>query len=225
MMSARGEQTLSLQVLVHVYLSERVAKGELRHPMTVRNHRSTLDVFIKAVGDIPPHTLSKLELDTWLAGRSHLTESVRPAELQVVKAFCAWLHKRRHLDVDPTYGLGVLPVAAPDLSDPSKPLQPLKRLAEAYLRERMARHEVTALTARNGRSTLYRFANVVGARPVDRLSRSDVERWLESRHATAAATRRGELSEVRSFCQWLVRRRHVRLDPTRGPEMNRGTRP
>jgi site-specific recombinase XerD len=90
----------------------------------------------------------------------------------------------------------------------------LDRLIEPYVRERLRLHEVVPLTARNERSILSRFATAVGARPVANLSRADVERWLASRHKKAAATRRGELAEVRAFCRWLVRRGHVRKDPT-----------
>ncbi len=95
-----------------------------------------------------------------------------------------------------------------------KNLTPLERLVEAYVRERRLRQEITALTARNYRSTLGRLAESFGARPVARLGQRDIEKWLESRSGRSAATRRSEFSEVRSFCQWLARRRHVRVDPT-----------
>lgn len=90
----------------------------------------------------------------------------------------------------------------------------LDSLGDAYLRERLLRHEITQLTARNIRCTLYSLSRSFGARPVSRLSRTDIERWLATRFSKSAATRRGDLSHVKSFCLWLVRRGHVRVDPT-----------
>lgn len=90
----------------------------------------------------------------------------------------------------------------------------LDNLADAYLRERLLRHEITPLTARNIRCTLYSLSRSFGARPVSRLGRADLERWLATRFSKSAATRRGDLSHARAFCLWLVRRGYVRVDPT-----------
>jgi len=87
-------------------------------------------------------------------------------------------------------------------------------LVEPYLAERLARHELGHDSAKNARSALRRFAAVVGDVPVRKLSQVDVERWLETRDRCSAATRRCELSTVRSFCGWLVRRGHLAADPT-----------
>ncbi len=87
-------------------------------------------------------------------------------------------------------------------------------LAEAYIRERLQRHEITPITARNIRSSLTSLGRVTGNRPVARLSRSDIERWLATSQGKAASTRRADLSEVKAFCRWLVRRRYIRVDPT-----------
>jgi integrase/recombinase XerC len=91
----------------------------------------------------------------------------------------------------------------------------LDSLIDAYLRERRQRHEITPLTVRNLRSILNRFAKSFGARQVKVLGQRDVERWLEGRAGRKSpATRRSELSCVKAFCQWLVRRGYVRKDPT-----------
>ncbi|HSH61999.1 MAG TPA: tyrosine-type recombinase/integrase [Acidimicrobiales bacterium] len=87
-------------------------------------------------------------------------------------------------------------------------------LVEAYIRERLQRHEIAPITARNIRTSLTSLGRVTGNRPVGRLSRSDIERWLATRQGKAASTRRSDLSEVKSFCRWLVRRRYIRVDPT-----------
>jgi len=87
-------------------------------------------------------------------------------------------------------------------------------LVEPYLAERLARHEIGHGSARNARSALRRFAAVVGDVPVRKLAQVDVERWLETRDRMSAATRRHNLSTVRSFCGWLVRRGHLATNPT-----------
>jgi site-specific recombinase XerD len=87
-------------------------------------------------------------------------------------------------------------------------------LVEPYLAERLARHELGSDSAKNTRSALRRFVLVVDDVSVRRVSRADVERWLETRDAKSAATRRHELSTVRAFCGWLVRRGHLAADPT-----------
>jgi integrase/recombinase XerD len=100
------------------------------------------------------------------------------------------------------------------VTDAAKKAPTLDSLTGAYLRERMQRHEITPLTARNLRSILSRFTKSFGARPVRNLGQRDIERWLEGRAGKSPATRRSELSCVKAFCQWLVRRGYVRKDPT-----------
>lgn len=87
-------------------------------------------------------------------------------------------------------------------------------LVEAYIRERLQRHEITPITARNIRTSLTSLGRVTGNRPVGRLSRTDIERWLATLQSKAASTRRSDLSEVKAFCRWLVRRHYIRVDPT-----------
>jgi len=87
-------------------------------------------------------------------------------------------------------------------------------LVDEYLRERLARRELNRPSAKNHRCTLERFAAAVADTPVRKLTQADVERWLETREAVSATTRRGDLSRVRTFCGWLVRRGYLRSDPT-----------
>ncbi len=90
----------------------------------------------------------------------------------------------------------------------------LAALVEPYLRSCQQQHRMTPLTARNVRSKLNSLAKVVGERPVRTMGQSHIERWLETRAKLAASTRRGDLSNARSFCKWLVHRGHIRKDPT-----------
>lgn len=75
------------------------------------------------------------------------------------------------------------------MTDPARE-RTLTSLAESYITERLRRGEFSLITVRNVRGNLYRFAEACGNRPVSRLSRSDVERWLSSRPQIAVATQR-----------------------------------
>lgn len=85
-----------------------------------------------------------------------------------------------------------------------------------YLRGRLAMAEIGRQTERNIACALRSFAAVCGNRPVERISRREVERWLEEIGQLAPSTRRAMLSRVAAFCEWLVERRHLRANPTRG---------
>src|SRR4051812_20929908 len=89
----------------------------------------------------------------------------------------------------------------------------VRQLAHAYLRERVARGEITALSGRNHRSALELFAEVVGDKPVVDITARDVERWLETRQHLRQSTRRSQFSYVKSFCAWLVRRGALATNP------------
>lgn len=105
------------------------------------------------------------------------------------------------------------------MDEPTQPAKParertLTSLVESYLTERIRSGELSTHSARNNRGTLYRFAHSYGNRRVSQLSRTDVDRWLASRPHIGKATRRAELSHLKMFCAWLVRRRHIRINPT-----------
>lgn len=73
---------------------------------------------------------------------------------------------------------------------------------------------VTRQTAYNQRLSLYRFAASFGRRPLDKMGRSDVERWMETLDGYRPSTRRKELSGVKVFLRWMVEHDHLRRDPT-----------
>lgn len=92
----------------------------------------------------------------------------------------------------------------------------MRKLVDKHITGRVRRGEVTGLTARNLRTALGGFAEVFGERPVCRLGRSDVDRYMESIGHLSAATRRGRFLAVRLFCRWLVLHGDIRTDPTIG---------
>jgi site-specific recombinase XerD len=85
---------------------------------------------------------------------------------------------------------------------------------DPYLRDRVLRHELTPLTARNHRSALGAFAVIVGEVTCEEVSYHHVERWLVSRRFLCASTRRSQFSALRSFFRWLQRRHLIDRNPT-----------
>lgn len=87
-------------------------------------------------------------------------------------------------------------------------------LVYRYVIERKARGELRPLSARALHYTLIPFAEHVGRDlGASRLTRRHIERWLE-RSDLAASTRRTQLSNVRHFCDWLVKEGYLRRNPT-----------
>lgn len=87
-------------------------------------------------------------------------------------------------------------------------------LAGRYVDQRLAAGQINGRSAQQLRSRLRSFCAQAPADPA-RLTRRHVERWLD-RPDLAASYRRGRLSALRGFCQWLTVHRHVRRDPTVG---------
>lgn len=75
----------------------------------------------------------------------------------------------------------------------------LRTPVDTYLAEREARHECTPLSLRNFRCALYNFARAMDDRQVSGIGRTDIEEWLATRHRLSAATRRHNLSTVRTL--------------------------
>lgn len=90
----------------------------------------------------------------------------------------------------------------------------IETLARQYVTQRHQRGEFSDLTATENRYTLGWFADFLGGRQPHQIGERDVERWLESMHQLAATTRYRRFSTVRTFLRWLVRRGHLRRDPT-----------
>ncbi len=95
-------------------------------------------------------------------------------------------------------------------------LRELGPLALRYVADREQRKELSPAAARTVHYTLGTLVRFVGwERPVTRLRRVDIERWMQ-RDDLSAATLRCQLSIVRRFCRWLVENRYIRSDPTLG---------
>ncbi|HEX8770104.1 MAG TPA: site-specific integrase, partial [Acidimicrobiales bacterium] len=90
----------------------------------------------------------------------------------------------------------------------------IESLVERYIDERTNLRQLVKGSARNHRCTLMSFTQSLDGKAVRQLTDVDVETWLSARHKLAAATRRHNLSTVRSFCDWLVRRGYLRTNPT-----------
>lgn len=97
----------------------------------------------------------------------------------------------------------------------------IRTAALRYIHLRRASREFSPATAVMVKGVLLRFARTVGAdRSIRKLSRIDIEAWLQARQSAAPGTVRVELSNVRSFCRWCVEHELMRTDPTigiRGP--------
>lgn len=93
-------------------------------------------------------------------------------------------------------------------------MERLGMLALRYVDERARRSEIRGETVRTYRLTLGTFVDVVGwDLSPNRLRQAHVERWLE-RKPLSLATKRSQLSIVRTFCRWLVRRGFATRDAT-----------
>ncbi len=90
----------------------------------------------------------------------------------------------------------------------------LDALVERYTQERIAGAEATRKTALFQRLTLRQFAASYGRRPVKMMGEADIVRWLGTTSDLRRSSRRTKLSIVKGFCRWLVRRGHIRTDPT-----------
>jgi site-specific recombinase XerC len=102
----------------------------------------------------------------------------------------------------------------------------LEDLTVTYMTGRLKRGEIAKTTHERHSGILRMFAAHYGARPVERLSVKDIDRWREERSHTGAATRQTEWSVVRCFARWLVAERVIRRDPfegRRGPKVPRHT--
>lgn len=92
----------------------------------------------------------------------------------------------------------------------------LGTLIVGYVLTRKRRGEITALTATNHVSHLTDFVRVVGDRPVARLHRRHVDRWLETLGRLAPATRRARVSTMRGFSAHLCREGYLDADLMEG---------
>lgn len=197
-----------LTKLAERYVAERIVTDQLG-PEKARVYRSTLLNFAQVLSAAPAEKLTPGDLDRWLAGRAQTTKPMTfKMHRQIVLAFCTWL-------ADHEFAPALRPSApAPKALQEAKQGPTLTRLVDPYVTERFKKGEITGLSARNLRGALYRFAEVAGNRPVGMLGPSTVEAWLVTRERLKPTTRRGELSAIRGFCRWLVRKGYTRRDWT-----------
>jgi site-specific recombinase XerD len=83
-----------------------------------------------------------------------------------------------------------------------------------YLGARRRRGELADRTVKGYRSTLLRFADWFGQRPLDRLTPLAIDRWAETIGCHKATTRRRMTTHVAGFCRWMVREGIIASDPT-----------
>ena len=83
-----------------------------------------------------------------------------------------------------------------------------------YVAGRRSRGEFTARTATGVRSQLGKLDRSFGRRGLHQLTRTAIERWMETIGHLSPAHRRNALSAVRGFCRWLVDQGHIADDPT-----------
>lgn len=87
--------------------------------------------------------------------------------------------------------------------------------ARTYVRDRTRRREFTGGTPRSVRSTLALFADALDDPPGDTLTRNHILAWLSSMDV-AASTARNRLSMVKAFCDWLIDREVLTVNPCNG---------
>jgi site-specific recombinase XerC len=89
----------------------------------------------------------------------------------------------------------------------------LEQLAYQYVAERRGRGDLAPATVPNVRYSLLAFCAYVGDIPPRSLRPGHIEGWMASL-THARSTARNDFSRCRLFCRWLVRRGHLRTDPT-----------
>ena len=89
-------------------------------------------------------------------------------------------------------------------------------LVAQYVRERRARQEISASSAKTMRYVLLTFVDMAGwdSDPA-RLTKRDVQRWMARPHLDPG-TLRSHFSVVRGFCVWLAEEGYARRDVTLG---------
>ena len=96
----------------------------------------------------------------------------------------------------------------------ARPMPTLWRATRSYVAARRNAGEHNRLTATGVAGTLARFAIAVGPElDVTQLRARHIDKWLATRAHLAPGSLRVELSKVRSFTRWCVRRGWLRADP------------
>jgi site-specific recombinase XerD len=88
-----------------------------------------------------------------------------------------------------------------------------QRLVYQYLTDRRAAQDLAAVTIPNVRWTLLGFMDWLDDLPAGRITPAHIEGWMASMNVSRS-TARNRFSHVRLFCRWLIRRGHLKVDPT-----------
>lgn len=94
---------------------------------------------------------------------------------------------------------------------------PLADLVDLYVKVRLGRGEIRAITGQGLVCNLRLFAQAVGDPPIRQLKRDHVEAWLiKANRELRPATVRTRFSQIRLFCGWAVAEGYLKADPTIG---------
>lgn len=96
--SSNDDERDRLKELLHEFLRERLARREL-DPMTARNYRSALNVFVTIVDRLP---FDADDIGRWREERSHLKPATARSHFSMIRAFSRWLYRKGYLPDDPT---------------------------------------------------------------------------------------------------------------------------
>lgn len=88
----------------------------------------------------------------------------------------------------------------------------LSKYAKAYIVERVKRGELQKGTSQRVGYALASLDKSFGNRPLEQFGPRAIERWLEQRN-WRASTRVTYIGYGRQFCRWLVKRKHIAVDP------------
>lgn len=198
------------------YVEGRITKGEI-HASSGASYLREIGLFARFIGPVrTPAEVTTAMLATWLESMADLAPPSRRARIKAVGLLFAWAKKEGLVESDPVEPLRITRIgvtAALQSKDPES----IGRLITRYVNERQRRGEIRPLSASTFRHDLAVFARFVGAdSPPARITRRQVERWMESQHALAPGTRQGRLSVLRTFFAWCVLNGHCREDPTTG---------
>lgn len=93
--------------------------------------------------------------------------------------------------------------------------RPTARAVLTYVQRKVATGTITAQTGYEQRRILLVFAESMGDRPLDRIGRSDIERWMGTLGHMSPGTRRNRFAVVRGFFDDLTDRGTIRRSPVR----------
>jgi site-specific recombinase XerD len=145
--------------LVSLYVSERVAAGELAK-VTTQNIRRTLYRFADYCGSTPPGELASAHVEGFL-GAHPCAPSTRRQRFSTIRTFCQWLARRGYVGQDPTAAL-------------KAPRQP-RAVPRAYRRDVVDQLLVACPTSRERLMALLEVQEGLRSVEVSRLEVGDID--------------------------------------------------